>query len=199
MRLAGFDIARYGDDKCVAAVLQQQGLFNWELIHVEQGDKKDLNYTTGRVLTIATEQKAVQSIIDEDGIGAGPLDTLRQGRGLESFVGFRNPPIAYKKNQFYVNHRTVNTYKMKDMLRKGFLRISDEDTVEELLTMRYTFDNYQRKVLISKEKMRSKGIKSPNKADAVIMAVSLIGRTRTKKDYANLPRQSESEYPVFAQ
>ncbi len=191
-RIAGFDIARYGDDKCVGAIIQQQSLFNWELVHLEQWGKKDLNYTTGRISSIVAEQKVSSSIIYEDGIGAGPLDTFTKGMGANNFVGFRNPPIGYKKNRFYINPRTVNAYKVKDLLRKGFLRITDEETIEEFLGIQYTFDNYQRKGLISKEKMRTKGVKSPNKADAIIMAVSLIGKTKSSSYLKNLPRETET-------
>ena len=192
LRIAGFDIARYGDDKCVGAVIQQQSLFNWELVHLEQWGKKDLNYTTGRIASIVSEQKVSSSIIDEDGIGAGPLDTFTKGMGANNFVGFRNPPISHKRNKFYINPRTINAYKVKDLLRKGFLRITDEETIEEFLGLQYTFDSYQRKGLISKEKMRTKGVKSPNKADAVIMAVSLIGKRKSSSDLQNLPRETET-------
>ena len=82
-------------------IIQQMGALHWEVAMVEQWDHKDLNYTTGRILTMHSEQNVDKSIVDEDGIGAGPLDTLTKGRGLESFVGFRNlKQLGYDKDRF---------------------------------------------------------------------------------------------------
>lgn len=183
-RIAGFDVARYGDDKCAAVIIQQMGALNWEVIHVEQWEHRDLNYTTGRILQIATEKEANLSIIDEDGLGAGPLDTLNKGRELHQFIGFRNPPVGYEQNKNYANPRTENTYKVKDMINQSHLRITDRDILKELGdAFRYEFDNYQRKRLISKDILRNKyKIKSPNTADALIMAVSQIGKVKQQQD-----------------
>jgi hypothetical protein len=181
-KLAGYDIARYGDDKCACVILRQNGALHWEQVFVDQWEHKDLNYTTGRILTTSNEQSINKSIIDEDGIGGGPLDTLNKGRGLDNFVGFRNPPLSYSENKEYGNRRTANAYKLKDLVMKGHLVITDEALIQELCTLKFTYDNHQRKILVSKEKMRQEGIKSPNLADALIMAVSLIGEFNYKEE-----------------
>lgn len=195
-RIAGFDIARYGDDKCAAVIIQQMGALHWEQIYIDEWDHKDLNYTTGRILAISTEQKADVAIIDEDGIGGGPLDTLAKGRGLEYFKGFRNPVISYSENKFYANPRTANAYKLKDLLLKNHICLNDDKLIEELTTLKYTFDHNQRRILVSKDKMRKDGIKSPNRADALIMAVSLIGDLKAKQDRpyrSNMPGVAKEE------
>jgi phage terminase large subunit len=195
LRIAGFDIARYGDDKCACVIVQQQGALHWEVIYKDQWEHKDLNYTTGRILMTANEQKADKVIIDEDGIGAGPLDTLNKGRGLENYLGFRNPPIAYQENKFYANTRTLNAYKLKDLVLKSHIRVNDDEIIDELVTLKYTFDNHQRRILVSKEKMKKEGIKSPNLADALIMAVSLIGEIKYNQDrqYMSMPVYSKED------
>jgi len=193
IRLAGYDPARYGDDKTSATIIQQMGALHWQQIFVDEWEHKDLNYTTGRILSISAENNADKSIIDEDGIGAGPLDTLKKGRGLDSFVGFRNPAISYTENKSYGNNRTVNAYKLKNMVMKGHICIPDDKTIEELLTLKYTFDHNQRRILVSKEKMRKDGVKSPNRADALIMAVSLIGEVKEKQT-----RQYEGHMPAYS-
>jgi hypothetical protein len=188
-RVAGFDIARYGNDKCACIILQQMGALHWEVCHIEQWEHKDLNYTTGRILSITNEHRVNKAIIDEDGIGAGPLDTLNKGRGLEYFTGFRNPTQSYEKDSSYANPRTSNAFKVKDYLLKGHIYFTDDDLINELSTLKFTFDNNQRRILISKEKMRKEGVKSPNLADALIMAVSMIGEIKYNQDkqYYNLP------------
>lgn len=181
VRVAGFDIARFGDDKCACVILQQMGALHWEEIFCDEWDHRDLNYTTGRILMIANEYGIDMCAIDEDGLGGGPLDSLRKGRGLEQFVGFRNPQIGYNENKFFGNVRTKNAYKFKEAIVKGHRHIKTQKIIDEMLTIKYTFDNNQRRILISKDKMKKEGIKSPNLADAVIMAESLIGQVKEKQ------------------
>ena len=182
LRVAGFDIARYGDDKCAAFIFQQMGALHWEEVFCDEWEHKDLNYTTGRILLIANECGVDMAAIDEDGLGSGPLDSLRKGRGLEYFVGFRNPSIGYRENHSFANPRTVNAYKLKEGLTNGHRHIKTQKVIDELLTIKYEFDHNQRRVLVSKDKMRKDGIKSPNLADAVIMAESLIGQVKARQD-----------------
>lgn len=199
-RIGAFDIARYGDDKCACVILQQMGALHWEEVFVDEWGHKDLNYTTGRILTTINDMRIDKAIIDEDGLGSGPLDTLRHGRGMEKVQGFRNPTIAYKDNKNYVNYRTANAYKAKKMINDGHLHLKDEGTCNELLTLKYKYDHQQRKVLISKQEMKLKfQIKSPNKADALIMAVSLVGEIRMDQEEQYYPRhpQTYSEGNLF--
>jgi hypothetical protein len=175
-RVAGFDVARYGDDKCACVIIQQMGALHWEMIYKDQWDHKDLNYTSGRILNTANAQHIDRSVIDEDGIGGGPLDNLRHGRGLEQFVGFKNLPLSYEKDRQYGNARTAAVYKLKKLVEDGHIVITDEETIRELCTLKYKYDNYQRKILIGKDQMRQKyQVKSPNLADGLVMAVSQIG------------------------
>lgn len=178
VRVAGFDIARYGDDKCACVIMQQMGALHWEEIFCDEWDHKDLNYTTGRILLICNQNDVNMAAIDEDGLGSGPFDTLSKGRGLDYFVGFRNPSIGYQDNKSFGNPRTVNAYKFKDAITQGHRHIKTQKIIDEMLTIKYTFDHNQRRILVSKDKMRKDGFKSPNLADALIMAESLIGRVK---------------------
>lgn len=190
VRVAGFDIARYGDDKCAAFIFQQMGALHWEEIFSDEWDHKDLNYTTGRILMITNEYNVDMAAIDEDGLGAGPLDSLKKGRGLDYFVGFRNPSIGYQDNKSFGNVRTVNAYKLKDALMKGHRHIKTQKVIDELLTIKYAFDNNQRRILVSKDKMRKDGVKSPNLGDSVIMAESLIGQVIQQQERQYEPKRS---------
>ena len=192
LRLAAFDIARYGDDKCACVIIQQMGALHWEVFHVEQWAKKDLNHTTGKILQIFNEQKVTKMIIDEDGIGSGPLDTLKHGRQMDTVIGFRNPPIAYAVNKDFANVRTMNTYKLKDLVEAGHIAMADIELIKELCTLRYTFDHHQRKILLSKEKMRELKVKSPNMADALIMACSMIGTIKAEQARQYTPRNQQA-------
>ena len=191
VRVAGYDIARYGDDKCAVVVFQQTGALHWEEVYSDEWDHKDLNYTTGRILMTTNEQNVDLAAIDEDGLGSGPFDTLTKGRQLDYFVGFRNPAISYQENKSFGNVRTLNAYKLKDMITKTHICIKNQKVIDELLTIKYTFDHNQRRILVSKDKMRKDGFKSPNMADACIMAVSLIGQVKEKQNRQYEPQVAQ--------
>lgn len=188
IRVAGFDIARMGDDKSAAFIWQQMGALHWEEVFCDEWAKSDLNYTTGRILMICNEYGVDMAAIDIDGLGSGPFDTLNKGRNLDYFVGFRNPSIGYSDNKDFGNVRTVNAYKLKNALVAGHRHIKTQKAIDELLTIKYGFDHNQRRILVSKDVMKSKyKFKSPNIADAAIMAESLIGQVKQKQE-----RQYES-------
>ena len=195
LRIIGFDIARYGNDKCAAVCIQQMGALHWKVCHVEQWEKKDLDYTTGRILSIRANLNSNKNVIDEDGIGAGPLDTITKGQKRDDFIGFRNPGLSYNDSKFYGNKRTENAFKLKDLISKGHIGLTDEELMQELSTLKYKYMNDGRKILISKEEMRKEGVKSPNLADALIMAVSLIGEIKYNQDrqYITTPAYSKED------
>lgn len=190
-RIIGYDIARYGNDKCAACGLHQIGALAWKLFHVEQWENKDLDYTTGRILSISNQNNANDSIIDEDGIGGGPLDFIQKGRKREDFKGFKNSGYTYKENAYFANQRTAAAFKLKEYVEKGWINGFTEELIQELMTLRYKYTNDGRKILISKEEMRKKGVKSPNLADAILMAASLIGETKAEQDRQYAPRTTE--------
>ena len=189
-RINGYDIARYGNDKCAAIGLHQIGSLLWTQYHEEQWEKKDLDYTTGRILSISNQTGAHDSIIDEDGLGSGPLDFIQKGRSREDFKGFRNTQYSKKENPDYADSRTAAAFKLLEYLNKGWIGGLSELVIQELMTIRFRYTNDGRKQLISKEIMRSKyKIKSPNLADSLFMAVSLIGEVKESQDRQYMPRQ----------
>ena len=75
---------------------------------------------------------------------------------------------------------------------KGHLNIKKQKIIDESLTVKYTFDSNQRRILISKDKMKEQGVKSPNLFDSVIMAVSLIGQVQEKQARQYEPEMQQS-------
>jgi Phage terminase large subunit len=194
LRLTGFDIARYGNDKCAAVCIQQMATLYWKVCHVDEWEKKDLDYTIGRIVATSADIKSTGNIIDEDGMGAGPLDVINAKikEQEDKYKGFTNPSYSYEENKSYGNPRTAAAFKLKDLILKSWISLTNEDLCQELQTLRYTFANDGRRILISKEKMRAEGIKSPNKADALLMAITLIGAVKEKQD-----RQYQTNKPQY--
>lgn len=193
-RIMGFDIARFGNDKCAAIGIEQTGIHYWKMFHQEQWEKKDLDYTTGRILSLSATHNNDYNIIDEDGLGGGPLDFIQRGRKRDDFEGFRNIKYSFGANRFFANPRTAAAFKLKEMVSKGFIQIPDEEVIQELMTLRYKFENDGRRRLISKDEMRKEGVKSPNLADALLMAVSLIDDVKAYQD-----RETAEKYGITDQ
>uniref|UniRef100_A0A6M3KE57 Putative terminase n=1 Tax=viral metagenome TaxID=1070528 RepID=A0A6M3KE57_9ZZZZ len=183
LRISGFDVARYGEDKCADVTIQQNGALNWQVAHKEQWQKKDGDYTIGRIQSIVNTVHSEFNIVDEDGLGGPMLDVINAkiDDPNKKYKGFRNPSISYEKNKFYGNRRTEAIFKLKDMITKGWLSGLDDELCEELMTLKFVYQTDGRRILVSKEVMRAEGIKSPNLADALLMAVSLIGEINYKQ------------------
>ena len=201
-RIAGCDIARFGDDKCAVVIIQQMGALHWEVIYVDQWDKKDETFTCGKINEFVGKYRVDRAIIDVDGLGGPYYDLLAAAeRNVPAedriYCGFRNPNIGYQENAWFGNNRTANTYKLKEMISAGHICVSDEGLLDELETLRYEFDHSQRKILISKERMKKDGVKSPNMADALIMAVSLVDEVRVKQDRMYAPRYTQEGENLF--
>lgn len=194
-RIAGYDVARFGDDKCAVCGIQQMGALAWKQFLLDEWEHKDLDYTTGRILATSQTNLIDDNIIDEDGLGGGPLDFITKGRKREDFRGFRNPNVSREIDPFYCNARTAAAFKAKEYISKGWISLTDEGLIQELMTLRYKFSNDGRRVLITKDEMRKKGVKSPNKADAFLMAVSLINEVKEQQDqqYFQQPAESKEE------
>lgn len=196
-RIMGFDIARYGEDKCAAYGMVQCGTFHWAEFGVDEWGKTSAPDTEGRIRHLCREHRVDLKIIDEDGMGSMSSDYLNQKHkeaGLDpEFLGFRNTTFGFDANKFYGNRRTEAAFALKDLVFKGHINIKDEQTIQELMTLRYRFTNDGRRILVSKEEMRKDGIKSPNRADAIIMAASLIKGVFQKQTTIYTPRRALSQ------
>lgn len=191
LRLLGNDVARFGNDKSASVCIQQMGALLWKVCHTEQWEKKDGDYTIGRIQSIANSLRTTGNIVDEDGLGGPMLDVINAkiSNSEDKCKGFRNPGYSYEDNKFYGNPRTANAFKLKDLVLKGHISLTDEELCSELSTLKFKYMSDGRRILISKDEMRKDGIKSPNLADALIMAVSLIDNVKAKQDrqYQSLP------------
>jgi hypothetical protein len=74
----------------------------------------------------------------------------------------------------FINLRTEGYLLIKDMVQRLWLKINTDAIIHQLLTIRYRFDSKGKKCLQTKEQMKKDGIKSPDDADALMMACTQI-------------------------
>jgi len=165
----GIDIARYGGDKCVAKIIQKRGPLKFEEKHTERWGKTDLMQTTGRIVDLMSRFKPNSVSIDGDGMGAGVIDRLSELKiYVNEFRGGTNESVENIK--IYNNLKTEWFHKLEEQIANGNFLVKDKNTISQLLTIMYTHKSNGQRIIISKEQMKSKGFKSPDDGDALMMA-----------------------------
>ena len=180
-RIMGVDIARFGNDETVFTILESRENFQWAQTYIETHREKDLMWTVGRIIDMRREYKVDTIVVDDDGLGGGVTDRLRElGVGLRAFRGGE----AAKKDDLYANMRTEGFFTLKEYLNNGYLKLLDNHSqTDQLLTVRYKYTSKGQKRLVSKDDMRKEGIKSPDIADALMMAASYTKKTTQRKQF----------------
>jgi phage terminase large subunit len=179
--IIGNDVARFGDCETIFSVLKSHGPIRWEQTYQEPKKHMDGESIVGRALSLQKEQMADAIAMDADGGGAYLTDFMPETKEFELFSfksleGWKDDP-EYEK---YGDRRTAAYYKVKEWMEKGWLKIlADQTLIDQLLTIRYHYDRHGRQILFSKDDMRRDQIPSPDRADALAIAVfyadSLMG------------------------
>jgi hypothetical protein len=169
-RVWALDVARQGDDDC--ALVERIGQ-HVEILDVWHGN--DLMLTASKVAVRYTTMHATLKpsvvVVDSIGIGAGVVDRLRAldipVRGIN--VG-ESPSVEGR----YYNLRAELWDRVKQGLVGRTLRLpKDERLLRELIAPRYEYTADQRLKIESKKDMRSRGIGSPDIADAVCLSFAV--------------------------
>ena len=190
--ILGVDIARYGEDKCIGAVLERMTATRFRVSHIERWGKKSLMETVGRIMDMRANYSACITVVDGDGVGGGVYDRLAENK-LKNIVEFRGGQAPLKK-ELYLNRRAEAYGYLKDLVSRGLIRINYDSLLKELETIRFKFDSYGRMAIMRKEDMKKLGIKSPDEADAVMMACSEIKNIGTATSVDRVAAYAQPRY-----
>jgi phage terminase large subunit-like protein len=166
----GVDVARSlnGDANCVS--LCRGGRVTIPPLWREPDAMK----TVARVAHLVAQTGPKRVRVDETGIGAGVVDRLRQmGYAVEgvNFGSAANDPKRFK------NKRCELYWSLREGLEQGKVSLpDDEDLVADLSALRFDFDAAGRIVLESKDDVRRRLGRSPDRADALVLSVPVTGR-----------------------
>lgn len=163
----GVDVARFGDDESV--IQPVRGLKSYAPRVVHGLDTVDV---AGKVIeTARTHRRGGERVtvnVDTIGIGAGVADTLRRHDWLTVCdVNVANPA---RNDQEYVNLRAELWFAVRDWLRAGGLH-EDSKLEGELVSPTYNFDARGRYRLESKDDLKKRLNRSPDRADALALAL----------------------------
>jgi len=157
------DPARFGEDSSVAIVREGNSV-----IWMEAWAKVDLMETTGRTVNLIQRFEPNHVNIDVIGIGAGVVDRL-----LEQKYRITGVNVAEKArdDERFANLRAEIYWELAKRFEDGEISIPDDlELVAQLSSIKYKFNSRGQLQIESKEEMKKRGMKSPDKADALALA-----------------------------
>lgn len=163
----GVDVARYGADKSVCASYQPN-----KVLPLKKLQGKD-TVAVQRMVNqeaMTAGHKLVQITVDDTGVGGGVTDNLRAQMMPVIGVNFNQKA---QNRRFFRNARCEMMYNLREVIRAGDIALPpDDELINQLASIKYSMDQKTNFIEIeSKDEMRARGLKSPDCAWAVVLAV----------------------------
>lgn len=177
----GVDVARYGDDETIIAS-DVGGKIGLPVIRHGQ----DLMRTVGdiviqyrKLIADYPQYKGVITCnIDDTGLGGGVTDRLEEVKREEKLRRLEIVPVNFgmkpPQDGSDVHYQDIATYMwatVRELMQNGELSLpNDEELIAQFSVRKYTVTSNGKLALESKKDMKSRGIKSPDRGDAVALA-----------------------------
>lgn len=168
----GVDVARFGDDETTIA--PRRGPRIYPLIDVQGADG---NTVAGLVLKAVRElrfpgERPIVKIDGTGGYGSSPIDILRTHHSDEVEVVEVNASSKADDEEKYANLRAQMHFGVAEFLAEGGeLPANDRRLEADLLAPTYQFDARRRFLVEPKAKVKQRLKRSPDRGDAVALAV----------------------------
>ena len=161
VRVASVDISLEGGDETVYATRMGNHVFE-----MKGWSHQDTNYTEGRVIREYRTDKSVEIFMEPQGMGE-PIAAHLETHDVP--VTRWNPAGKPIDTELFMNNRAEQYFLLKQRFEKGEIDIPDDPKLRgQLSEIQYDYRNG--KMLIeSKKDMRKRGVKSPDRADALMM------------------------------
>lgn len=166
----GLDVARFGDDS--NALAKRQG--NTLLEPINEWRDKDLMQTVGIVVNewkaTSPFDKPSEILVDIIGLGAGVADRLFElglpARGI-------NVSEAASVSDRYMRKRDELWFAGRDWFSAKDCAIPDDSAlIAELTSPKYRIESSGKIKVESKDEMKKRGLRSPNRADAFLLTLA---------------------------
>ncbi|MBN4064362.1 DEAD/DEAH box helicase family protein [Dehalococcoides mccartyi] len=160
----GVDVARFGSDRTAICVRRGE-----EIVSLDSFGSLDTMNTAGRVANVARKYSPAAIRIDEIGIGAGVVDRLTELK-IPNIEGVNVARRASKPEQF-ANLRAELFDGLRDRFISERMKIpNDADLISQLASIKYLFTSSGQMRIEGKDELRSRGERSPDLADSVMLA-----------------------------
>jgi hypothetical protein len=186
----GLDVARsvHGDE---SALYRDRG---GVIRAIDTWRNPDLTRTAEHVFRLTSRVPAIPIVVDVAGVGAGAFDILRRGMvGELGEVGRARTVIPFtasgnaRQPRDYDTRRTEIWWAARQELEAGLWDLDEEDDelAAQLQAPRWRVDGRGRIHVETKEELASRGVSSPDRADAALMARFGAPRVGLLAGYAN--------------
>lgn len=166
----GVDVARFGEDRSAVAIARGP-----VLDEIVSWRSSDVMETVGKVIAelrrhrFKKESRGYRLAVDEIGVGAGATDRLREQGWRATGINVSTRPRDPKR---FLNLRAEIYWSLRDKLERGHLAIPRRpDLWEELTAIRWAVNSQGKIVLEPKDDTRKRLGRSPDLADAVVLAL----------------------------
>lgn len=184
----GVDVARFGDDNSVIAYKINNTVFPLKVFN-GYATTETAKYTINVARVLKQKYKYDGKIyvkVDDTGVGGGVTDMMREIKNNQSDIDWLVIiPINFSSSvnhAYYQDFNTVLWGNLKELLENKEISIPDDEELEgELTGRKKEFTSNGKIKLESKKEMKSRGIQSPDRADAVALAVYPIIETSKLK------------------
>ena len=161
--LLGCDIARMGGDESVLMLRQGSRARILKTL-----SKSDTMETSGAIIQAMRETGASLAKIDAVGVGGGVFDRLNE-QGVP--VDEMQAGGAAQDRERFANARAEWFWYLRTRFESGDIDIPDDDSlVSQLAGIRYKITSKGQILIESKDEMRRRGVPSPDRADALMLA-----------------------------
>ena len=177
----GIDVARYGDDETIIAQ-NVGGRISLPVIAHGQ----NLMRTVGDIVIVYRKvlkdhpgyKGVVTAYIDDTGLGGGVTDRLQEVKREEGLHRLEIVPINFgmrpPQDGSELKYADITTFmwaNIKELMEAKQLSLeNDEELVAQRTVRKYSITSSGRITLERKKDMKSRGIKSPDRADAVALS-----------------------------
>ena len=180
-KVAALDVSRYGDDETYYG--ERVGA---KVVRLESWSHQDTTYTAGRTLRNVKEFRPSRVVIDSVGVGGGVVDMLRSDHdAISSYVVPFNSGDKPNDREKFGNRRAEVYWDLAKRFEEGNISLPKGNRTDrlkaQLCDIRYDYDKNGKLWIESKEEMRSRGSKSPDAADMLMMLFSSSGSGTGRK------------------
>ncbi len=161
--IIGVDIARYGDDKTVLCF--RRGRYCYKLQEYTHLDTVEL---ANKLTALIKDDKPARIFLDMGNNGAGVYDILKD-RGFAKTVRGVNFGGKAINDDRYFNKRAEMWSNANEWLKDNVQLVNDDELLDDLCSVNKLYDNRGRLQLETKDKVKERIGRSPDKADAFVL------------------------------
>ena len=157
------DVARFGTDQSVLLLANSD-----TVLHIEAYRGLDTMELAGRVGNAYRRWQPRKIVIDEIGVGAGVVDRLKE---LNFPVVGINVARPARQRRLFANLRAEGYWRLYELFTQEAIAIpNDPELTAQLASLRHRYNSKSQFYMESKDEARTRGVPSPDKADALMLA-----------------------------